>query len=87
MNGTEYQVRVDNLLSGGFQVMTGLKQVNTLSPLLFNITLEKVVHSIQGDNWGIDIGTDMINILGFEDDLNIIGNVEENVTQNTAKHL
>lgn len=55
MNGTKYQVRVDNILSEEFQVVSGLQQGNAFSPLLFNIAPEKVVQSIQRDNHGIDI--------------------------------
>lgn len=51
--------------------MTGLKQGDALSPLLYNITLEKVIRSVQGDNWGIKIDTNKINILGFANNLNI----------------
>lgn len=76
MNDTKYQVRVDNVLSEEFQVVTGLKHDEALSPLLFNIALEKVVHS---DNCCIDIGINEISILGFTDDLNIIGNDEESI--------
>lgn len=50
MNSTKYHVRVDNVLSDEFQVVTSLKQGDALSPLLFNIALEKVVRSIQRDN-------------------------------------
>jgi len=53
-------------------VVTGLKQGDALSPLLFNIALEKVVRSIQKDNHSIDIGTNKIGILGFANDLNIV---------------
>lgn len=51
---------------------------------MFNITLGKVVRSIQGGNWGINISINKINVLGFADGLNIIGNNEENIKQNTA---
>lgn len=37
MNDTKYQVKVDKVLSEEFQVVTTLKQGDTLSPLLFNI--------------------------------------------------
>jgi len=43
MNGIKYQVRVDNILSKEFQVVTGLKQGDAFSSLLFNIALENVV--------------------------------------------
>uniref|UniRef100_A0A2S2QC17 Putative RNA-directed DNA polymerase n=1 Tax=Sipha flava TaxID=143950 RepID=A0A2S2QC17_9HEMI len=84
MNGTKYQVRVDNVLSEEFQVVTGLKQDDTLSPLLLNIALEKVVRNIQRDNHNIDIGTNKIGILGFANDLNIVGDDGESVVQSTA---
>lgn len=54
MNGTKYQVRVDNVLSEEFQVVKGLKQGDALSRLLFNIALEKIVRSTQR-GYGIDI--------------------------------
>lgn len=59
---SKYQVRIDNILSKEFQVVTGLKQGDALSPLLFNIALEKVIWSIQRDNHGIDIGTNNIGL-------------------------
>jgi hypothetical protein len=37
MNGTKYKLRVDNLLFEEIQVVTGLKQGDALSLLLFNI--------------------------------------------------
>lgn len=39
MNKTRYQVNVDSTLSEEFEVMTELKQDNTLSLILFNISL------------------------------------------------
>jgi hypothetical protein len=65
-------------------VVTGLKQGDALSPLLFNIALEKFVRSIQKDNHGVDIGTNKIGILGLANDLNIISDDGESVAQCTA---
>lgn len=65
-------------------MVKGLKQGDALSPLLFNIALEKVVRSIQRDNHSIDIGTNKIGILSFADDLNIVGDDDDSVTQSTA---
>lgn len=45
LNGIKYQVRVNNVVSVEFQLATGLKQGNILSPLLFNIALGKVERS------------------------------------------
>lgn len=48
INVTWYQVRVDNILSNEFDALTGLKQGDALSPLLFNIALEKVQKTNHG---------------------------------------
>lgn len=82
MSGIKYQVRINFVVSEEFQVVIGLKQRNALSRLLFNIVLEKVIRSVQGDNWATDISTNKINILGFADDF-IIGN-KQSIIQNTA---
>lgn len=84
MNGTNYQVNVNSVLSENFQIVTGLKQGDALSPLLFNITLEKVVQSVQGDNCGIDISTSKIGSLDFVNNLNIVGNDENSIARNTS---
>jgi Na+/citrate or Na+/malate symporter len=39
-------VRIEEILSSFFENMTALKQGNTLSPILFNIALQKVIQSI-----------------------------------------
>ncbi|VVC37554.1 GPCR, rhodopsin-like, 7TM,Leucine-rich repeat,Leucine-rich repeat domain, L domain-like,G protein- [Cinara cedri] len=67
-------------------MVTGSKQ-GALSPLLFNIILDKIVRSIQRDNCGIDVSTMMIGILGFCDDLNIVGDDGENMKQSTAAFI
>jgi hypothetical protein len=53
MEEAKYRVRVDNELSSPFTVDTGLKQGDTLSPLLFNLTLEKVVRELQSNEGNI----------------------------------
>jgi len=74
MENTQYQIRVDNTLSEAFEVNTGLKQGDTLSPMLFNLALEKAIREIQREPTGISIGERKIQVLGFADDLNILGN-------------
>jgi hypothetical protein len=43
MEGTLYQIRVDQTISEKFAVETRLKQGDALSPILFNLALEKSV--------------------------------------------
>lgn len=46
MGNTQYQVRVDTM-SEVFEVRAGLKQGDTLSPMLFNIAMEKTIREMQ----------------------------------------
>jgi hypothetical protein len=43
---TYVKVRVGNIKSEQVQVRTGLRQENSLSPILFNVALEKVLREI-----------------------------------------
>jgi len=51
-----------------------LKQEDALSPILFNLALEYAVREIQRETTGIEINQQKIQILGFVDDLKIVGN-------------
>jgi hypothetical protein len=66
MEGTKYQVRVDSILSDAFTVETGFKQGGTLSPLLFNLALEKAVRMMQSLESERVVNEHRVLILGFE---------------------
>jgi hypothetical protein len=87
MNGTRYQVKVDNALSDEFDVLTVLIQGDVLSPLLFNIALKKVIRSVQINNRGVKIDEIVLDVLGFADDINILGEDKESVVQNTTSMI
>ena len=52
---------------------TGLKQGDTLSPILFNLSLQKVIQSTKIVPSGIRIGKEKLNILAYADDIALIG--------------
>lgn len=83
MNGTRYLVRAVTNLSEDFEVMTGLKQGDALSPLLLNIALENVIRSVQRNSCRVKINNVVQDVLGFADDLNIFREDKETVIQNT----
>jgi hypothetical protein len=56
-------VRIEGTLSSFFENKTGLKQGDSLSPILFNLALQKMIHSIQTVPSGIHIGKEQSNIL------------------------
>lgn len=43
MEGTQYQIRVENRIPEEFEVSTCLNQGDTLSPVLFNTALKKLL--------------------------------------------
>jgi len=48
------------------------------------LALEKVIRSVQHNGYGLEVGTSMLDVLGFADDLNLIGNSKETVMNNAA---
>jgi len=79
IEGTKYQIRVDSTLSEALTVKTGLKQGDTISPLLFNLALEKAGKMMEVEESGIAINDRRVHVLGFADDLNIVSESLESV--------
>jgi len=71
LEGTQYQIKADQTTFETFTAETGLKQGDALSPILFNLVLEKAVRVMQKEATGVKINQRKIQILGFADDLNI----------------
>jgi len=70
---TRSTVRIEGTLSYFFENKTGLKQGDTLSPILFNLALQKVIQSIKMVPSAIKIGKEQLNILAYADDIALIG--------------
>lgn len=48
-----------------------------MSPILFNLALEKAVRRMQRETTDIEINQRKIQIMGFTDDLKIVGNTRD----------
>ena len=59
-----------------FENKTGLKNGDPLSPILFNLALQKVIQSIKMVPSGIKIGKEQLNIVASADDIALIGRNE-----------
>jgi len=53
-----------------------LKQGDPLPSILFNLVLQKVIHSIKMAPSGIKVGKEQLNILAYTDDIALIGKDE-----------
>jgi len=56
-----------------------LKQGDPLSPILFNLALQKVIQSIKMVSSGIKIGNKQWNVLAYADDIAWIGKNETEI--------
>jgi len=78
---TRSAVRIEGVLSSFFENKTGLKQGDSLSPILFNLALQKVIQSIKMVPSGIKIGKEQLNVLAYADDIVLIGKNEAEIRQ------
>ena len=65
-------VRIEETLSSFFENKTGLKQGDPLSPILFNLALQKVIQNIKM----VPSGKEQLNILAYAEDIALIGKNE-----------
>lgn len=70
---TKYRARTQNLTPGTFTVKAGLKQGDSLSPVVFDIALKKIVTILQEHDGGLFINQNKKRLVRFAYDLDIIG--------------
>lgn len=66
-------VNVNNNLSDWFPVDCGVRQGDTLSPTLFGIFVNDLVHEVKQLGLGIPIGDEKLSILVYADDIVVLG--------------
>ncbi|KAL4104440.1 hypothetical protein QTP88_019741 [Uroleucon formosanum] len=79
------KIKYQQEMSEKFEVKSGLRQGDALSPMLFNIALEWVVR-IANETRKMEVG-EIETILAYADDVVILGNSRNEVKQTTVKFL
>ncbi|KAI5715018.1 hypothetical protein M8J77_009060 [Diaphorina citri] len=72
------KVRVEGEYTETFLVNTGVRQGDGISPLLFNIVLEKTLRKTKSVDKGVNFGP-TINLLAFADDIVLLAEKEEDL--------
>ena len=80
------QIRVNRLLSDPFNVSSGVKQGDIISPILFSMYLNDLATGIKELNCGIDINRFKLDILLYADDIVLIAPDEKSL-QKMINHI
>lgn len=78
------QVKIQNKLTDNFVTDIGLRQGDGLAPILFNLVLEKVIREMKIHSAGT-IATKSYQIVGYADDMNIVGRTVSDVKETYCK--
>jgi hypothetical protein len=73
---TDIKVKIANTISKPVGGSTGLRQGDALSPVMFNLVLEKIVREMNISE-GIELGQVKIGLIAYADDIALLGdNIE-----------
>jgi hypothetical protein len=73
------------MLSSSFETKVGVRQGDTLSPLLFNIFINGIVQKVKEDGDGGELGDLRIPVLLFADDMVLMADGEEELERMVRK--
>jgi hypothetical protein len=79
------KVRVNDVDSDWFKSNVGVRQGDTLSPLLFNIFINGIVGKVKESGLGVKIGGETVSVLLFADDMVLVANSKDDLSNLLAK--
>lgn len=79
MNRTKNKIRTNNGESNNFETRSGVKQGDSLSPIIFNLALHYALDTIDMEKttWGIE----QFQLLAYADDIAVMGETREEVEE------
>lgn len=81
----KFKVKVNGTESSWFQTRVGVRQGDTLSPLLFNIFINGIVEQVREDGDGVRVGELRTPVLLFADDMVLMAEGEEELERLVRK--
>ena len=69
---------LNNVFADWFNVTSGVRQGDTLSPILFSLFINELAVGVKNLNLGIDIGGKKLSILLYANDIVLMSESEEN---------
>jgi hypothetical protein len=86
LNETYNKVCICKYFSDSFPIQNGLKQGDSLSPLLFNFSLEYAIKKVQENQVGLKLHRTH-QLLAYADEVNLLGDNIHTVNKNTETLL
>jgi hypothetical protein len=83
--GVSAKVKVNDVTSASFETKVGVRQGDTLSPLLFNIFINGIVEKVKEDGGGGELGELRVTVLLFADDMVLLAESEEELEKMVGK--
>ena len=80
-NNVQCTTRINGFGTEWFDVSVGLEQGCILSPVLFNVFMEDLVHLIRDEQKGVNYGDLNVSILLYADDIVLLSDCEEDYLQ------
>ena len=79
-SGTMNMIRINNHLTPKFESVNGVMQGNNISPTIFGMYINNLLHTLNRTNIGIQFWDNLVNNLAYADDIVLLSGSETDLT-------